>query len=133
MSKLKILAVLFVGSMVAKAAIFPPQMAYNTTYSNLLSFSTSVIVTNSVSVTNYIEQDLYHTLAYSVTTNGVSQPVLFIADTSLDTTNWFPQATNSIAQTGGSSYYAFTGKWRFIRVRTTVTNGTGNAQYLGGR
>ncbi len=134
MSKLiKTLAVLFVGTMVAKSAIFPPQVGFNTYYSNLLSFATNSLTTNAVTVTNFVEMNLYHTLQYGLTTNGVTNSVTFIADTSLDSTNWVHQGTNSIAATGGTDYLTVVGKWRFIRVRAGNTGGAGSVQYLGGR
>lgn len=128
-----IIGVCLFWGMVVHATIFPPQTGFNTLLTNILTVTQATVSTNQVSVTNYVEMNLYHTLFFNVATNGETQNVVFVTDVSGDGLNWAPKATNSILSTGGSDLTTLLGKFTYIRVRSTETNATGSAIYLGGR
>ena len=106
--------------------VYPPSQAYLADYANLLTLASPN--TNSISVTNRVDANLYHTIhAYS--TNAFS----FVVEKSLDTTNWCNGTTNAVAANVPVEV-TLVGKYGFIRVRTlAATNIVGGINYLGGR
>jgi len=114
------------GAQVMQDVTYPPSQAYLTDYVTLLTLASPN--TNSISITNRVDGNLYHTIhAYS--TNAFS----FVVDKSIDTTNWVAGATNSVVANVPSEV-ALVGKYGFIRVRTlAATNIVGGINYLGGR
>ena len=106
--------------------VYPPSQAYLTDYVTLLTLASPN--TNSISITNRVDANLYHTIhAYS--TNAFS----FVVEKSLDTTNWCNGTTNTVAANVPVEV-TLVGKYGFIRVRTlAATNIVGGINYLGGR
>lgn len=114
------------GAQVMQDITYPPSQAYLTDYVTLLSLVSPN--TNSISITNRVDGNLYHSIhAYS--TNAFS----FVVDRSMDTTNWVAGATNAVAANVPVEV-TLVGKYGFIRVRTlAATNIVGGINYLGGR
>lgn len=114
------------GAQVMQDVVYPPSQAYLVDYVNLLTLASPN--TNSISITNRVDANLYHTIhAYS--TNAFS----FVVEKSLDTTNWCNGTTNAVAANVPVEV-TLVGKYGFIRVRTlAATNIVGGINYLGGR
>jgi hypothetical protein len=113
------------GAQVMQDVSYPPSQAYLSDYVTLLTLASPN--TNSISVTNRVDANLYHTIhAYS--TNAFT----FIVEKSLDTTNWCNGTTNAVVANVPVEV-TLVGKYGFIRVRAIGTNIVGGINYLGGR
>ncbi len=127
----KIIAILFLAaaSFEIKAQNLPLANAYYTT-SYVNTFTN--LSTNTVSSTNYIGDDLYHTWYFNISTNGGGGN--YEIDFSGDTTNWLAYGAIATATNGTVTYTNHVGKQAYYRIKqVTTTNGVGNVRYLGGR
>lgn len=90
------------------------------------------LVTNATPVTNLVirvDAALNHTLQVYCLTN----PFVMYIDKSVDGSLYVTHTTTNIAS-GSSTEFALTGKWKYLRVRTSGTNiANGVVNYIGGR
>lgn len=116
----------------ARATDFPLGTAFFTQNATLATFTSPN--TNSISTGLFVEQANIHAIQVILSTNLVSSAT-FVVDGSLDNTNWVPlTATNSIANTGGSTLFTYSGIISYVRLRNVIgTNAVGSAIYLGGQ
>lgn len=108
--------------------VYPTSLAFTSDYATYLNLSGAN--TNSVSPTNRVDGNLYHTFHFVSQTNlnGLS----YVIDRSLDSTNFYAGATNSVG-TNAVAEATITGKEGYFRVRIFGTNVLGSVNYLGGR
>ena len=116
----------------SRATDFPLGTAFFTQNATLATFASPN--TNSTSTGIFVEQSNIHAIQVTISTNLVSSAT-FVVDGSLDNTNWVPlTVTNSIANTGGSTLFTYSGIISYVRLRNVIgTNAVGSALYLGGQ
>lgn len=90
--------------------------------------------TNSTFASIYTEKNCFHSIQINLSTNLISTAT-FVIDGSLDNTNFVPlTTTNSIANTGGTLLFSYSGAISYMRVRNVIgTNAVATVIYLGGQ